>query len=175
MEPDFGLQCLSAVCLVRTLWASMKRGSSISGLQCLSAVCLVRTSKAKTSLAPCGLQCLSAVCLVRTPRFIGSQRASQPVFSAFRRCVWLGRDGESGHRSEGHCVFSAFRRCVWLGRFGWHATYKSVRVFSAFRRCVWLGLSTANHAAPNRQGLQCLSAVCLVRTPLISYSLTGRP
>ena len=62
------------------------------------------------------LQCLSAVCLVRTTDLPIDLGIIYNVFSAFRRCVWLGQLLLKLAPFKETAVFSAFRRCVWLGQ-----------------------------------------------------------
>jgi|GEM_PF-5117419 len=137
----------------------------IEGLQCLSAVCLVRTINV-SGKGPYAtrLQCLSAVCLVRTQAGGMKGDGLNPVFSAFRRCVWLGLLCRDIILLESKEVFSAFRRCVWLGLKQVRCNDTRHLVFSAFRRCVWLGPHFVVSGSVVPMGLQCLSAVCLVRT-----------
>ncbi len=199
------LQCLSAVCPVRTgRPADFMPPVSVPVFNAFRLCVLcgpTRNSRTMSLSRPC-LQCLSAVCPVRTTRTTPSRpRSPSRVFNAFRLCVLCGRLVKSrGFHYFPWCLQCLSAVCpvrTIIQQVGNHLP--EIEVFNAFRLCVLCGRNHLPEIEDEAMwssmpfgcvscadtwkcwktristwlGLQCLSAVCPVRTEKSTFRKGG--
>jgi len=165
-----GLQCLSAVCPVRTEDVRKTLPSGEESLQCLSAVCPVRTHQS-SSLFSFDWNCPSSMpfgcvsCADRGAPGLGQDDAGEVSSMPFG-CVSCADLHAETASLIANLVFNAFRLCVLCGRGAETPRAFFIRATSSMPfGCVSCAdRKEEGYSWGRSKSLQCLSAVCPVRT-----------